>query len=211
MDAKLDVLTAWKRNPSRNTIARRATTTRHELNMQLPPDPMPLDSDVLRQYAAHLGRIDGCVYCGAEATTQDHLHALVQGGLPCGLVPTQVEMVPCCARCNSSKGSRSWQQHMERLESTGRQAPDHARRYAWLRTYDRWRAGHEQRWDTDAHLARLQRLKLLVNDCHAYMQAMVNEAVQTMHGQRARRFRAPELRLNWESITHQLDGHPASL
>ena len=201
---------AWKRNPSRSTVARRATTTRHELNMQLPPDPVPLDPEVLAQYVQHLSRIQGCVYCGKDATTQDHLHALVSGGIPCGLVPTQVEMVPCCARCNSAKGSRTWQWHMARLVEKNRHAEDHSARIAWLESYDRWRKSHEQRWDAESHRRDLSRLKLLVDDCHAYMQTVVNQAVASMHGSRARQFRAPPLTLNWDSITQQLDGYPES-
>jgi 5-methylcytosine-specific restriction endonuclease McrA len=44
-----------------------------------------------------------CVYCGQDATTVDHIVALKNGGDPISLE----NMVACCKRCNSSKGSRS--------------------------------------------------------------------------------------------------------
>jgi 5-methylcytosine-specific restriction endonuclease McrA len=44
-----------------------------------------------------------CVYCGQDATTVDHIVSLKAGGDPISLE----NMVACCKRCNSSKGSRS--------------------------------------------------------------------------------------------------------
>jgi len=44
-----------------------------------------------------------CAYCGQDATTVDHIVALKNGGDPISLE----NMVACCKRCNSSKGSRS--------------------------------------------------------------------------------------------------------
>jgi 5-methylcytosine-specific restriction endonuclease McrA len=44
-----------------------------------------------------------CVYCGQDATTVDHVVPLKSGGDPIALE----NMVACCKRCNSSKGSRS--------------------------------------------------------------------------------------------------------
>ena len=44
-----------------------------------------------------------CAYCGQDATTVDHIVSLKAGGDPIALD----NMVACCKRCNSSKGSRS--------------------------------------------------------------------------------------------------------
>ena len=44
-----------------------------------------------------------CVYCGQDANTVDHVVSLKAGGDPISLE----NMVACCKRCNSSKGSRS--------------------------------------------------------------------------------------------------------
>lgn len=44
-----------------------------------------------------------CYYCGQDATTVDHVQSIKSGGDPISLE----NMVASCARCNSSKGSRS--------------------------------------------------------------------------------------------------------
>jgi 5-methylcytosine-specific restriction endonuclease McrA len=44
-----------------------------------------------------------CAYCGQDATTVDHIQSIKSGGDPVSLD----NMIACCARCNSSKGSRS--------------------------------------------------------------------------------------------------------
>ena len=44
-----------------------------------------------------------CAYCGQDATTVDHIQSIKHGGDPISLE----NMIACCKRCNSSKGSRS--------------------------------------------------------------------------------------------------------
>jgi 5-methylcytosine-specific restriction endonuclease McrA len=44
-----------------------------------------------------------CAYCGQDATTVDHIQSIKSGGDPVSLE----NMIACCARCNSAKGSRS--------------------------------------------------------------------------------------------------------
>jgi 5-methylcytosine-specific restriction endonuclease McrA len=44
-----------------------------------------------------------CAYCGQDANTVDHIVSIKAGGDPISLE----NMVACCKRCNSSKGSRS--------------------------------------------------------------------------------------------------------
>jgi 5-methylcytosine-specific restriction endonuclease McrA len=44
-----------------------------------------------------------CAYCGQDADTVDHVISIVSGGDPLSLD----NLVACCRRCNSSKGSRS--------------------------------------------------------------------------------------------------------
>ncbi len=44
-----------------------------------------------------------CYYCGQDANTVDHIVSIKNGGDPISLE----NMVACCKRCNSSKGSRS--------------------------------------------------------------------------------------------------------
>lgn len=54
---------------------------------------------------------DGCHYCGGEASTWDHIVPQKLGGG--GSVDN---LVPCCQRCNSSKGSKPlfvWRKHLK--------------------------------------------------------------------------------------------------
>ena len=44
-----------------------------------------------------------CAYCGQDATTVDHIQSIKSGGNPVSLD----NMIACCSRCNSAKGSRS--------------------------------------------------------------------------------------------------------
>ena len=44
-----------------------------------------------------------CFYCQMPATTVDHVIPIIQGGDPIAFD----NLVSCCTRCNSSKGSRS--------------------------------------------------------------------------------------------------------
>ena len=44
-----------------------------------------------------------CAYCGQDADTVDHVVSIKAGGDPISLE----NMLACCKRCNSAKGSRS--------------------------------------------------------------------------------------------------------
>ena len=44
-----------------------------------------------------------CAYCGQDADTVDHVQSIKSGGDPVSLE----NLIACCKRCNSSKGSRS--------------------------------------------------------------------------------------------------------
>lgn len=44
-----------------------------------------------------------CYYCGADADTVDHIVAIKNGGDPVN----PENLLACCKKCNSSKGSRS--------------------------------------------------------------------------------------------------------
>ena len=53
-----------------------------------------------------------CFYCSQPATTVDHIIPIVKGGDPIAYD----NLVSCCARCNSRKGSRS-EEHTSELQS----------------------------------------------------------------------------------------------
>lgn len=189
---------------NRNNVQRRVSSTRHELHRQICPQPLPVSEELRSEKANRLSKAHGCVYCGALATTEDHLEPLVTGGLPSGLVATVLDMVPCCSWCNSSKGQRHWSIHMERLVEKKRQARDHKDRVKWLVSYDAWRNSHAQRWDVAANMTHIVRLNTLLDDAHAFMQQQVNAAVRSMHGNRAIVVHDRGTRLDWATISKQL-------
>lgn len=56
-----------------------------------------------------------CVYCMTNpANTIDHVISIVCDGRLSGYGNTPDNLVPCCSSCNSSKGSRKWDQWMLR-------------------------------------------------------------------------------------------------
>ena len=69
----------------------------------MPKDPR--DTRAYRKVRLIVLSRDGyvCYYCGQDATTVDHVQSIKSGGDPLSLD----NMVSACARCNSSKGSRS--------------------------------------------------------------------------------------------------------
>lgn len=184
-----------------NTVQRRVTSTRREMYRQLPPAALPVPAFLIARRDDRLARLGpGCVYCGGTSTGMDHIEPLVLNGMPTGLVPTVLDMVPCCASCNSSKGSSSWRDYMRRIAVKR----SHAKRVKWLSAYDRWRRRHAQRWPVEEHADTIMRLNCLVNDAHAFMQAAVNRAARHMHGARGVLARSRDLELDWSSLDQQL-------
>lgn len=66
--------------------------------------PRPADWTALRARTfAVVG--DRCIYCGEPATDVDHIVSLRRGG-----TNHQANLAPACGPCNSSKGSRTYQE-----------------------------------------------------------------------------------------------------
>ena len=186
----------------RNTVQRRGTSTRRELFRQLAPLSKPVSERLLHTQRMRLERLgDGCVYCGAHANTVDHLEPLVRKGMPTGLIPTQLDVLPCCSRCNSSKGAHPWREYMKRLNWP---ASNHGARVSWLSSYDRWRRRHAQRWSVASHATLIQQLNNMVDECHAFMQATLNQYVQQIHGNQAVLAHARSTRWDWSTILCQM-------
>lgn len=185
----------------RDTVQRRVTTTRRAMYRQLAPRANPVAPLLIARRDARLATLGtGCVYCGQVANTQDHLEPLVVDGMPTGLVATVLDILPCCASCNSSKGSSPWRVFMQR---TKRRSRSHKKRITWLVCYDRWRRRHAQRWAVHVHRDRILCLNTLISDAHAYMQSTINRAVRSMHGCDAVVAHSRPLALDWSSINQQ--------
>jgi hypothetical protein len=53
-----------------------------------------------------------CVYCGKPSETWDDLVGLVKNGELNGYGHQLGNLVPCCKRCNSKKGTKNWIEHL---------------------------------------------------------------------------------------------------
>lgn len=53
-----------------------------------------------------------CVYCGNKATHLDHLYPLISDIYPTGWSSEPGNLVPCCGKCNQSKGNQDWEEYM---------------------------------------------------------------------------------------------------
>ena len=189
----------------RATVQRRDTSTRREMFRQLAPQATPVSQRLLRSRNTRLQELGaGCVYCGQNANTMDHLEPLVKNGMPTGLIPTILDMLPCCSRCNSSKGAHSWRVFMKRMKW---KSNAHTERIKWLAEYDKWRRRHAQRWSVQKHAVQIAQLNTMVNECHAFMQNMVNQCTASMHGKTAVQAYAKKNTWNWQSIQCQMMGH----
>ena len=195
----------WIRNPSHCTMYRRRTTTKHEMNMQLPPIARNVSEDVLAEYRNILGSFRGCVYCGATPNTWDHVHPLVSNGMPSGIVPTKIELMPCCSACNSSKGKKKWQDFMEHLKRKKKHSQsDHDHRCLVLNEYDTWREQNEQRWNVAAYEQDIRQHYKMVDEFHAFMQCEINALVKRMHGSAACTFKTPDTTFDFSGLKEQL-------
>ena len=83
-----------------------------------------------------------CAYCGDKATEWDHLRPIISNQEPTGYITEIANLVPCCGKCNQSKGKSHWRTWMEgnaRLSPKTRGVVDISARAERLANYERWR------------------------------------------------------------------------
>jgi hypothetical protein len=101
-----------------STVQRRATTVHHAFASAIAPRD-EYDRERIVDALGTLGQDDSdrlaCVYCGADAETWDHLHALVESKRFSGYGHTLGNLVPACKSCNSRKGNKRWRESLETI------------------------------------------------------------------------------------------------
>src|SRR5207302_9511130 len=106
---------------------------------------IPPTHDEIEQALAILGMQPDdvrCAYCGNKATEWDHLRPLVLKRRPTGFITEIANLVPCCGKCNQSKGNKEWREWISskaRLSPTGRGVANVLERIGRLEQYERWR------------------------------------------------------------------------
>jgi hypothetical protein len=80
-----------------------------------------------------------CAYCGGVASEWDHLRPLVKDKKPTGFISEIHNLVPCCGKCNQSKGNKDWKVWMlsnAQLSPTARGIKDIPERVRRLEAYE---------------------------------------------------------------------------
>ena len=106
--------------PAHATLSARTSTISNAFVQSFTPWLTELDEDekqsVLQLYINN-GLIEKedkvlnkCVYCGKEASSADHFHPLVREGVATGHITEIYNLVPCCDKCNSSKGNKTFEE-----------------------------------------------------------------------------------------------------
>jgi len=83
-----------------------------------------------------------CAYCGDPATEWDHLRPLVRDKQPTGHISEIGNLVPCCGKCNQSKGNKPWREWIlsnARMSPATRNTPGLEARIHRLTTYEQTR------------------------------------------------------------------------
>lgn len=100
-------------------LARRRTTINHAFAAAVAPSDT-YDEARTREALLVLGlNPDGeleCAYCGELAETWDHVFATVRNSRFSGYGHRLGNLMPCCKPCNSRKGNKHWQAHLETLQ-----------------------------------------------------------------------------------------------
>jgi HNH endonuclease len=82
-----------------------------------------------------------CAYCGDQQTEWDHLRPLVRDKRPTGYISEIHNLVPCCGKCNQSKGNKEWRVWIKsdaKLSPKQRNVKGLAENIKRLEAYEKW-------------------------------------------------------------------------
>ena len=97
--------------PSADKITSRISTLRRSMACTL----MHRDActpDQEEKWSEFFGN-KACAYCGRPATHLDHLYPMIRDNAPTGYGTDPNNLVPCCEKCNRSKGNMNWEDFMQ--------------------------------------------------------------------------------------------------
>lgn len=98
------------RMPQAQSLVGRRTTINNAFANAILPKIRPSIAEI-REALAILGMTPHsirCAYCSGRYTEWDHLRPIVQGAKPTGFLSEIGNLVPCCGKCNQSKGNQDW-------------------------------------------------------------------------------------------------------
>ena len=106
--------------PTKSDLNGRSSTISNAFAISVTPYIRPSEQE-LSNYYSDLETEEGqCAYCLGIGNGKDHLKPLVSSGMPTGYITDIHNLVPCCQRCNSSKGSKSFREWYKSSENIAR-------------------------------------------------------------------------------------------
>ena len=94
--------------PSKATLSSRKSTINNAFAHSIVPYIRPNDDEYEKYAFKDEFEKKQCVYCGAPAQSMDHFQSIIKEKDPSGYITDIRNLVPCCAKCNSSKGSKEF-------------------------------------------------------------------------------------------------------
>jgi 5-methylcytosine-specific restriction endonuclease McrA len=103
-----------------SVYGKRRTTINHAFASAIAPNDN-YDEKRINEALEFLGQNTNedlkCVFCNDEAETWDHLVGLVKNGELRGFGHQIGNLVPCCKKCNSKKGSKEFDKFIEQYDN----------------------------------------------------------------------------------------------
>jgi len=82
-----------------------------------------------------------CSYCGDKATEWDHFRPLIIKKKPTGYITEIHNLVPCCGKCNQSKGNKNWNEWINsdaKLSPKNKNVKNLEDKIKRLNNFDKW-------------------------------------------------------------------------
>src|SRR5258706_1038926 len=143
-NARALILSSAFQMPSVQTmVSRKSSITNAFVNSLIPV--IPPTTEEIEEALSILGMDPEdvrCAYCGDRSTEWDHLRPLVPNRRPTGYISEIGNLVPCCGKCNQSKGNKNW---LAWMQSSAQWCPKSRRirnlhiRIERLKAYEAWK------------------------------------------------------------------------
>ena len=129
--------------PTKSDLKGRSSTISNAFAISITPYVVPIEEEVRASYNMLQIQEGQCAYCLGEGNAKDHLKPLVKAGMPTGYITAINNLVPCCSRCNSSKGAKNFEEwylspeNLARLKKRGLSDSDVEQRFKIISDYER--------------------------------------------------------------------------
>ena len=173
--------------PKTITLQARTSSITNAFVSGIIPAIQPTDQEV-KEALDKLGLTEEtiqCVYCGDKCTEWDHLRPIVKDKKPTGYITDIYNLVPCCGKCNQSKGNKQWEKWMRSnatYSPNTRKIQDLEERVARIKKYEQWQevepidlSGLCDRDDWNKHWENLNSLNQLMLDYNVHAQKIRNQ------------------------------------